>query len=390
MGVALKGLAWDHRRCWGPLDAGVGDYLANHPEIDSITWDRRSLYEFGEGRLDLAVQDYDLVIYDHPFVGEIARDGLMLPFDPYLSAADARAYEADSVGASWRSYQAEGKQWGLPIDAAAQVAAYRPDLLRTYTDRPPRTHDEVLDLGRNVRADNRWLVLPLVPTDAICLILTGAAMAGKPVRLADGVGLDSEVAEAVVDRFRAIAALSHPDSWSLNPISCCEHMIRNDDVVYTPFAFGYVNYTSRTETPHLLFADIPSTPPVGALLGGAGVGVSAFSKNPDAAAAYALHLFDPEVQRGVYVREGGQPGSLSAWTDPEANRLTRDFFADTLATLQGAYLRDTMPGFIPAFREGTHKAVAAIRGDLSARELVDWFNAAADRLGPVSLDRSVA
>ena len=36
-------------------------------------WDRRSLYEFGEAPLDAVLADYDLVVFDHPFIGEIAR-----------------------------------------------------------------------------------------------------------------------------------------------------------------------------------------------------------------------------------------------------------------------------------------------------------------------------
>ena len=47
----LRGLAWDHRRCWGPLDASVAPYCAAHPGLE-IEWDRRSLYEFGEGAID--------------------------------------------------------------------------------------------------------------------------------------------------------------------------------------------------------------------------------------------------------------------------------------------------------------------------------------------------
>ncbi len=80
MGVTLKGLAWDHRRCWGPLEASIPAYCAAHPDID-IRWDRRSLFEFGEGRLDEAVRTHDLVVFDHPFVGEVARDGLLVPLE---------------------------------------------------------------------------------------------------------------------------------------------------------------------------------------------------------------------------------------------------------------------------------------------------------------------
>ena len=65
----------------------------------------------------------------------------------------------------------------------------------------------------------------------------------------------------------------------------------------------------------------------------------------------------------------------SAWTDAAVNKATRNFFADTLATLQGSYLRGTHPGFITFFRACAHQAQAAIRGDLSASDLADWMNA---------------
>src|SRR5262245_30421493 len=131
MPIKLRGLAWDHRRCWGPLDASIAPYAASHPDV-SISWDRRSLYEFGEGRIEDVLKRYDLVIFDHPFIGDVAANALMVPFDPYLAEAERWRFEADGVGASWQSYQALGRQWALPIDAAAQVAAYRPDLFAAY------------------------------------------------------------------------------------------------------------------------------------------------------------------------------------------------------------------------------------------------------------------
>lgn len=59
----LRGLAWDHRRCWGPLDASVEPYCATHPGLE-IEWDRRSLYEFGEGSLGSILPPYDLIVFD--------------------------------------------------------------------------------------------------------------------------------------------------------------------------------------------------------------------------------------------------------------------------------------------------------------------------------------
>ncbi|MDW6020301.1 extracellular solute-binding protein [Mesorhizobium sp. BAC0120] len=372
MAIEIRGLAWDHRRCWGPLDASVTPYRAANPDI-RITWDRRSLYEFGEGRIEDVVRQYDLVIFDHPFIGDIASAGLMVPFDRYLSEADRRRFEADSVGASWRSYQALGRQWALPIDAAAQVAAYRPDLLLPYAEQLPTTEKEVKELGRRLRRDGKWIGLPLVPTDAMCLVVSLAAGGGEPIGTGGGF-LPCQSIERIIATLREFAELAHPKSREWNPIRCYDHMIANDDVVYVPYAFGYVNYASRQEAPLLAFGDIPATPPSGALLGGAGIGVSAFSANPDAAAAYALFLCSEEYQRTDYLAHGGQPGSRAAWTDAAANELTRGFFRDTLATLSQSYLRPTHPGFVDFFRSATHQVVAAIDGEIAPAALADWLD----------------
>jgi len=363
----LRGLAWDHRRCWGPLDASVKPYCAGHPGLD-IAWDRRSLYEFGEGALGPVLADYDLVVFDHPFIGDIAQDELMVPFDAHLSAEQIRFFEHDSVGASWRSYQKNGRQWALPIDAACQVASYRPDLLERY-GLVPRTHKGVLELGRQARKDGKWLGLPYVPTDAMCLLLTF----GNPQD--DGEQfITRERAGQAVSQLRELAALSHPSSSQWNPIRCYDHMIAHDDVVYVPFAFGYVNYAAKTDRPYLRFADVPAPHAAGALLGGAGIGVSAQSKHKQEAIDYALFLCSPDYQRGEYVRAGGQPGSLAAWKDASVNQLSGNFFASTLQTIAASYLRPTHPGFIAFFRECAPHAAAAIAGDLSAADLTEHVN----------------
>ncbi|PWJ86755.1 multiple sugar transport system substrate-binding protein [Mesorhizobium loti] len=363
----LRGLAWDHRRCWGPLDASVGPYCANHPGLE-IEWDRRSLYEFGEGAIDRVLGQYDLVVFDHPFIGEIASGRLMVPFDEHLTGEQRQVFERDTVGKSWQSYAREGRQWALPIDAACQVASFRPDLMAAYGD-APRSHGDVVDLGRRTRKDGKWLGLPLVPTDAMCLLLT----LGDPQEEADDF-ISRDKVERAIGQLRELSDLSHPGSRQWNPIRCYDHMIANDDVVYVPFAFGYVNYASRSETPKLRFADAPTRGSAGALLGGAGIGVSAQSGNVQAAIDYALFLCSPDNQRGQYVSAGGQPGSLSAWQDKAVNATSGDFFADTLKTIQSSYLRPTHAGFITFFRETAPRVGAAIAGELSITELAAWIN----------------
>lgn len=363
----LRGLAWDHRRCWGPLQASIEPFCASRSELE-ITWDRRSLHEFGEGAMDVALAAYDLVIIDHPFVGEIARDHLALPFDAYLTAADLAFFKKDSVGRSWESYSMDGRQWALPIDAACHVASCRPDLMHAHGDLPT-THDEVLDLGRRLRRDGKWLGLPLVSTDAMCLLLT----LSNPKADGDEF-IGPETMERAIDELRELASLAHPKSVEWNPIRCYDHMIAHDDVVYVPFAFGYVNYASRTEGTYLKFADAPLTGSAGAILGGAGICVSSRSKEQKAAIDYALFLCSAEYQRGPYVREEGQPASLKAWRDDGANSMSRDFFRGTLKTAQASYLRPRYPGFVAFFRDAAPRVAAAIRGETATADLSVWIN----------------
>ena len=370
--IQLRGLAWDHRRCWGPLEASVDRYAAANPGI-TIRWDRRSLWEFGEGRLEGPAADYDLVIYDHPFVGEAARKGLMVDLSTMLSADETAALAADSLGPSWRSYGFGGGVWALPIDGAAQVAAYRPDLLSGYAAAAPGTFEEVIALGEAVRADGRFIGWPSIPVDVMCTVLTVAAGMGYRLGARTSFLAADEIAD-VMAVLRRLRTLAHPLSERWNPITCYDHMAAADDVVYVPYAFGYVNYTTPASGSALAFADIPCLnghDVRGALLGGAGIGISARSPHARAAFDYAMFLCDADYQAGDYVRHGGQPASLGAWTDPATDAATGGFFSATRQSLKTAYLRPNTPGFIDFFR-------AAAK--LTSRHLADGDQAGDRRL----------
>ncbi len=303
----LRGLAWDHRRCWGPLEASVAPaWQASHPSVE-ITGTGAACYDFGEAPLDAVLGNYDLVIFDHPFVGEIAEGALMVPFDDHLSAEEKAFFEQDSVGKSWQSYQRDGRQWALPIDAACQVASYRPDLLAGIGAVPREPSTRCWRSAARRAQDGKWIGLPLVPTDAMCLILTFT----NPT--ADGEGFVERAAvERAVGELRELAELAHPLSTRWNPIRCYDHMIAEDDVVYVPFAFGYVNYASRTDGRRLALrrrsdARMRSAPCSAAPASGSAHSRRTARRRSTMRAICAR----PQVQRTDYVEAGGQPGSLS-------------------------------------------------------------------------------
>jgi multiple sugar transport system substrate-binding protein len=386
----LRGVAWDHRRCWGPLDASIAPYKAQHGV--EVTWDRRSLYSFGEGDLAEYAARYDLVIFDHPFVGEAARAGYLLDLAPFVSEAQNAAFAADSVGASWKSYWTNGQLWALPIDAAAQTAAWRPDLLEAIGTSVPDTLDDVLALAEAARARGVWMGFPAKPTDLLCTYISLVASDGEVPGSEAHRFVSPEASAAAMERLRALVAAAHPESRRWNPIACFDHMSSADDLVYAPYAFNYVNYASLPERV-LRFGSPPRLAPGGpvhALLGGAGIGVSATAADPEAAFAYAAYLCAPEFQSGTYVREGGQPGSRRAWQDAGCNEVTAGFLRDTLPTLQAAYLRPTVDGFIPLFREGTHRLDAVIFEGAAERDFLEWLNAGYARLAEPAANRAAA
>jgi multiple sugar transport system substrate-binding protein len=122
-------------------------------------------------------------------------------------------------------------------------------------------------------------------------------------------------------------------------------MTQGDEIAYCPLAFGYSNYARNSPDDAVLtFSGIPGVR--GGLLGGAGVAISKFSEHSQKAAEFAVWVSSGEVQAGVYTHAGGQPGNLVAWQDDTCNALTNNFFRNTLATLEHAYMRPRDAGFV--------------------------------------------
>ena len=68
MMITLRGITWDHPRGYAPLAASVAPYAQAHSV--RVEWERRSLKDFGDAPLPELARDYDLLIIDHPHVGQ--------------------------------------------------------------------------------------------------------------------------------------------------------------------------------------------------------------------------------------------------------------------------------------------------------------------------------
>jgi multiple sugar transport system substrate-binding protein len=266
----------------------------------------------------------------------------------------------------------------LPIDAATQVASYRPDLLQQFSPEVPRTFDDVLTLARKTHDFGKYVVVPACPTDAISLFFTLSANLGHPIAEASDIFIDDAVGLDVLDRLHLLISAAHPKSVEWNPIQVYDFMVSTSDAVYCPYGFGYSNYSRAKRPVHLKFADAPTAGPqgsAGTMLGGTGVAISRKSTQQKEAVAYAKWLVSQEHQRGTYFREGGQPASLAAWTDPAVDAAAGGFFSGTLQTLQTAYLRPRFDGFVPFFESAGIEINKCLRRLLADADLIVWLNA---------------
>lgn len=358
--LRLAGMTWDHARGYDPLVAA--DAAAQVAPGVSVAWDRRSLQDFEHFPLEELARKYDLIVMDHPHVGDVIASDAVVPMERLLSPEKMAVLRADCLPVVWNSYVAVGLTWALPIDAATQVLIWRPGRL----ERAPSSWDEVADLARQGRA-----LLPLrSPHALMCLFSLMANLGNAFPETGD---LDpADIAEAL-GALAEIAAHVPVECWGMDPIAAHEALASGDGPDLIAFAYGYSTYGVAGFRSHRLrFGEFPGPRgPEGTTLGGTGLAVSRFGRNPEAAAAYAASMAGVLWQRDIVAPAGGQPSSLGAETDPAVDARFNGFWFATTRTLAGAWVRPRHPGYVAFQDSGSALVAGALQGELSAREAAD-------------------
>ncbi|MGF6175896.1 extracellular solute-binding protein [Ensifer sp. 4252] len=368
MSVTLKGMTWSHPRGYDPM-VECSKLWLEKSGID-IHWEKRSLQDFETYPVEQLAKAYDLIVIDHPHVGQITNEGCLAPLDVPGREAERSALAAGSVGQSYPSYAWNGRQWAFPIDAATQVQAWRPDL----GDRVS-TWSEMLDLARKAA-----VLLPLRPPHSLMSFYTLCGNLGHLCTVdgrADLVDRDGGV--AAFEMLSELASLIDPTCFEMDPIAVLEAMSAPDaTAVCAPLIYGYVSYSVRGFRPSLIrFGDIPVTGqhgPSGSALGGTGIAVSAFSSSIEAATDFAYWVASGEVQRQAYAFGGGQPGHGDAWDDDAVNTATSDFYRATRPTLETAWVRPRHDGYMPFQQAASDRINSGLLCKEKARQVVDDLN----------------
>ncbi len=362
----MRGMTWNHARGYDPLVAASAEWRALTGE--TIDWDQRSLQDFESYPVEDLARRYDLIVIDHPHVGQVANSGCLLPLDETIDAMTLSGIAAGSVGGSYDSYSWAGHQWALPIDAAAQVQAWVPARIAA----PVADWVALAGLVADGRAS-----LPLRPPHSLMSLFTLCGLTGVTLDGSSDALFPPEAARAY-DLLSTLAGQVNPSAYVMDPIDMLEAMADPaGTIAVAPLIYGYVSYaTDGFRAQAVRFADIPALDhgPAGSALGGTGLAVSAYAGNPNAAARFAAWIANGNAQRDLVAPNGGQPGHADAWDADSVNAASHDFFRATRATLDRAWVRPRHDGYMAFQHAASERINEALRSGEPAAEALAALN----------------
>ncbi len=374
--IRLSGITWEHRRAVDPLLATLAAFGRERPDVE-VAWQARPLAGFEFQPVDELAEAHDLIVFDHPFVGEIARSRCLAPLDGLIGGPIDGGLTGAFAGPSLEGYRYGGRLWALPLDAACQVAVYRPDLLARCGEEVPRSWTEVLALGERTAAKGLRLAIALAGVHGLMTFFSLCANLGRPCGVPSRDDFaDRDTAHAALEALRRLLALSPPEVLDWNSIAVQDAMAARDDLLFCPAVYGFATYAEADRARPLAYAGftgLRAPHEAGSTLGGAGLGISAGCRNLEAAMAYAAFLARADTQR-AFAAHHGQPAHAAVWRDAATNERFRGFYRATRATIDGAWIRPRHAGYL-AFQRAA--------GDLVERHLCGAV-AAADLLAELT------
>lgn len=366
-----RAITWDHPRGYNALAAAAA---ALDPEQQlSITWDAQPLEGFESQPIRDLCARYDLVVLDHPHVGEAVRAACLQPLEKVFGAGMITGLAAATIGPCLASYRFAGQNWALPLDAATQVMAVRADLL----DGPiPGTWDEVIALSKAAKGG---VALSLAGPHALLSFLSIATAFGEPPATRDpDILISRETGSRVFDLMVDLVARSPGSVRDKNPIGILGHMVDRDDVILCPLVYGYVNYAAPKRGRPIRFSNAPRAMTggrPGSTLGGTGIGISTRCNVSGELKRHLRWLMGGEAQTRFIPAHDGQPGLRAAWSDPELNSRWGNFYRNTAETLEAAYVRPRHAGYISFQGEASALLTDALCNDRPAGAVLERLQA---------------
>jgi multiple sugar transport system substrate-binding protein len=371
------GLTWDHPRGFVALEKAAA--RARGQGLD-LHWKRQPLEGFESHPIEELAREYDLIVLDHPHMGDAVAGDCLQPLESLFDSPALASWKVQSIGNTFESYRYGGKHWALPLDAASQVAALRPDRL----DEPaPATWPAAIEF-----AHRHPVALSLAgPHAALTLFSISAAHGDAPGASDPGRLFAGEGAAAAWELMRELYALSFKGWTDRNPIAILEALARGAEAVYCPLVYGYVNYAvAAPDRQAVRFVDVPAGPTgrLGSVLGGTGLAVSRRTVVNERLREHLVALLSEAMQRDFIPFADGQPSARAAWSDARVNTAWGGFFAQTQATLEQAIVRPRYPRYVRFQTVAAEFLREALAQSQSAPEVVSGLQLLYERHRPAN------
>ncbi len=379
--IRYRGLTWDHPRGFNAL-AAAADRLRSEDGI-AIDWEKQPLEGFESHPIEDLCSRYDLVVLDHPHVGEAVARECLVALEEVFTSGDVADWSRHTIGPCFRSYRCAGRHWALPLDAATQVMALRPDL----TAERPGSWDDVLECSASMP-----VALPMSGPHPILTFFSLATAFGEPPGEADPqVLVSADTGKHVLAVMATLYARMPDVARALNPIGVLARMAARSDIALCPLVYGYVNYAvSHGEAMHpIAFHDAPcaqNRQRHGSTLGGTGIGITRRCSVTPALLEHLRWLMSADAQNSFIPMHDGQPSRREAWYDDTVNTRCGNFFRNTAETVSDAYVRPRYPGYITFQTEASELLRRGLAESTAHRTILERLQAGYTRSRPAGAE----
>jgi len=322
-----------------------GDPVGSHPEAEQATIDRfmelcpnitvelnqssasvTDLLAFYLTAFEAESSDLDVIRVDVIWPGQLADHLLDLSDiapQEHIDAQLPALIENDTI---------DGRLVALPLRIGFGMLYYRTDLLEKYGyDAPPATWEELEEMATAIqdgeRAEGNDEFWGYVWQGNSYEGLTTNALEWHVSETGDNF-LTSE-GDILVNTDAAVAAYERAASWvgTISPPGVVSYQEEDARAVWHSgnaafmrnWPYAYVSSGESEDIPGFDVAPLPAgASGAGAsALGGWHIGVSRYSENPEAAAAFAVYMTSVENQKHYSIDTSSPPAALELYDDPD-------------------------------------------------------------------------
>lgn len=341
---------------WKPNQPGAWEeafrmFEAENPDIDLVTevgpHSSTAFHDLLTQKLKNRSTDVDVFFMDVIWPPEFAAAGWAMPLDELFTPEERKKYVEGAVLAN--TY--EGKIYGVPLFVDSGMLYYRRDLLEKYGLRPPETWQDMVTAAGNIVAGERQEGLEMFGFSGQFKQYEGLVCDMMEYILGNGgTILDSDTGEPGIDRAPAVEAVrfvrdeiigraaplgvlmyQEPESLDL--------FIQGRAVFHRnwPYAWEVASDPARSKVADkvgiLRLPHFPGGKSYSAL-GGWQLGISAYSRNKEAAWRFISFLSSERIQKFIAINAGRAPTRKALYDDPDIVRANPQFSSmrDVFAT----------------------------------------------------------